>query len=372
MPSGRECAVGNARLALVHDSRRFDGHYSTFRWLRRALEPSAWSPEVYTCVDPSLADEYPEDGTRLLGWRWPFGGYGERGLNRALPIFSRQLRRLPAQLVHVWDVYLLSLVRYRSEVVVTVADLAKRNTRYYPAAASWLHNRALRYLPRARAIVCHSEWVRGDIIDTVGVDPDRIHVVRTGSSLPPTSGPRAPPVEPPSARSPWNCLYVAADRPHKNLRFFLEILRAAGPAFRGTLVTWPTPATRAEVHRMGLDSRVEFITGRPDLSGVYAAADLFLFPSRYEGFGVPLVEAMSQGVPVIASDRTSVPEVVGPAAPTLSVDDVGPWVREMEQLSNTDRYRRSALASWNRAREFTPEKTLREVVPAYELALARP
>ncbi len=362
---------GAFRLALVHDARTFDGHYGIFVNTREALAGTPIAVTTYTCYDPSLADEYPNDGVRIRGWRVPLGGYGERGFNRFFPIFTRQLRAVPADLVHISDVFLASLLRYRSDVVVSVADLSKLTTRYFPRSSSALHNRMLRYLPRAPALLTLTEWTRQEVAEHLHLDAGRIFVESPFSRLPPRGEPDLPPVAPPTEERPWNLLYVAVDRPGKNLPFFLDVLAGTDRRFRGTLVTAPTDATRALVHRLGLDGRITFRTGVRDLTAEYRSAQVLLFPSFYEGFGLPLVEAMSQGVPVLASDRTCIPEVVGGGGVVLPLEDPRPWVEALEGLTDPGRYRAAALRALARARTFSPERMRAGLLAAYECARRR-
>ncbi|MGI0053662.1 MAG: glycosyltransferase [Thermoplasmata archaeon] len=351
-----------APIALVHDARRFDGIRHGYELYRRALEAAGHPPVGYTCADPSLADEYPRDGTMVWGRRIPLGGDVERAFNRWFPVFTRQLAGIPASIVHVLDVHLASLTRYRDDVVVEIHDLAKRTTRWYPRANSLVHNHGLKYLPRARAVVCHTEWVRQDIRRTLDYPPERTFVVPHYSPFP-EPPPRSP--EPPTPERPWNLLDVSTDRPHKNIELFLQLMRAAGDRFRGTLVTSPTPKTRRRIRELGLERRLTVVTDLPDLLPVYRSAEILVFPSFYEGFGIPLVEAMGQGLPVLASNRTCIGEVVGAAAPVLDPATLDPWLKELDRLSDPVRWREASRRSFDRAREFGPERTAAALIRTY-------
>lgn len=353
------------RIGLVHDCRRFDGHYRAFEITRRALESSGRSVDCYSCIDPSLADEYPRDGQIVWGWRIPPGGELERGVNRILPVFTRQLRSVRASPVHVMDVHLASLARYRRDVVVTVADLAKRTTRWYPRGASLVHNHALRDLTRAQAVVCPTDWVRNEILRTLGFPPERVFVAPLFSLLP--EGP-ARTVSAPTVQAPWTLLAVATDRPHKNLGLFFEILRASDARFRGVLLCRPTAATRRRIAELGLTDRLRIVTGTEDTAALYRHAEVLIFPSFHEGFGLPLVEAMSQGVPVLASDWTCVPEVVGDAGPLLDPTDPAAWLRALDRLSSPGAWGVASRRSFERARAFGPARTAAGLLAAYGAA----
>ena len=114
-------------------------------------------------------------------------------------------------------------------------------------------------------------------------------------------------------------------------------------------------------------------TSPGDVEGLFAIAGAFVFPSFYEGFGLPVLEAMARGVPVACSDRASLPEVAGDAALLFDPDDPGAIARAIERLladrSEAERLRdagraRAARFTWSRAAELT--------LASYERALAMP
>src|SRR5262249_7495191 len=116
-------------------------------------------------------------------------------------------------------------------------------------------------------------------------------------------------------------LTVSAKRPHKNLMRLLEGL-ALIPNDRRPVLVLPgyAPQWEAELrdraHGLGLDGDTRFLgwVSEDELENLYAAASCFVFPSLYEGFGLPVLDAMARGVPVACSDRGSLPEVAGAAA----------------------------------------------------------
>lgn len=122
------------------------------------------------------------------------------------------------------------------------------------------------------------------------------------------------------------------------------------------------------VHRLGLDNSVKRIGYIPpeQLKVVYSGAMFFVFPSFYEGFGLPPLEAMACKIPVIVSDRTSLPEVVGDAGIVVSIDKTGELTDAMNLLIN-DTAKRNDLAhkGYERASGFTWEKVAKEVMDVY-------
>jgi glycosyltransferase involved in cell wall biosynthesis len=357
----------SGRIGLVNDSKRFDGIYQGFLAARDVLRAAGVPVQVYSCIDPSIADAYVPEGVVLRGHRVPLGEFVERGVNRVFPVFTRPLRNAPVDVLHVSNVHLATATRFRKDVVITVADLAKKNTRYYSRTSSLAHNLLLKDVRKAAALVCHTEWARQDAARTLPFDPARIFL--TGHYDPPASVDGTPrDRDPPTREAPWNLLYVAADRPHKNLPFFLRVLDAAGPRYRGTLISRLSPATERLAAPLVASGKLEVRAGVDDLVPIYDAADVLLFPSLYEGFGFPLLEAMSHALPILASDRTCVPEVVGDGGRCLPVGDPAAWVEALEALTLAGAYRDASERSRRRKSTFVPARTLAGLRAAYETA----
>lgn len=204
--------------------------------------------------------------------------------------------------------------------VVTVYDLLPlRYPAHFPRKAPVFRHVLPRQLRRCRAVICPSEATRADLLCRFGLDGRRVHVVPLGVDhrlfRPP--GPDA--VRPPLPPGPF-LLYVGHMRPHKNLARAAAALASLNLphtfviAGRKDKVFYP--ALRDEVARLGLAERVAFPGYVPpaDLPGLYAAADALVFPSLWEGFGLPVLEAMACGCPVVAGGVAAVREAGGDAA----------------------------------------------------------
>jgi alpha-1,3-rhamnosyl/mannosyltransferase len=109
------------------------------------------------------------------------------------------------------------------------------------------------------------------------------------------------------------------------------------------------------------------------MEGLYALADAFVFPSLYEGFGLPVLEAMARGVPVACSDRSSLPEVAGDAALLFDPEDVGAMTVVLSRLLDDGALRsRLSAAGVARAASFTWARTAELTVASYRRALGQP
>jgi glycosyltransferase involved in cell wall biosynthesis len=169
----------------------------------------------------------------------------------------------------------------------------------------------------------------------------------------------------------------SAKRPHKNLSGLIGALARIPPERRPVLVlagypTWHEAELRARAESLGVTGDVRFAgwLSEEEVEGLWALAGAFVYPSLYEGFGLPVLEAMARGVPVACSNTSSLPEVAGGAALLFDPDDEGAIAEAIERLLTDGdlrgRLRREGLA---RAREFTWERTARLTLESYARAL---
>jgi len=174
-------------------------------------------------------------------------------------------------------------------------------------------------------------------------------------------------------------LSVSAKRPHKNLARLFEALAAIAPERRPVLVVpgYPTPYERTLRERavaLGVANDVrllDWVSGA-ELEGLYAIADVFVFPSLYEGFGLPVLEAMRGGVPVACSNRSSLPEVAGDAALLFDPGDPRAITAAIERiLSDPAEAARLRAAGCERAARFTWAATARATAASYDRAMRR-
>jgi len=133
-----------------------------------------------------------------------------------------------------------------------------------------------------------------------------------------------------------------------------------------------TPPIEAEVKRLGLDGRVIFTdyVPRPQLPVLYALAAAFIFPSKYEGFGLPTVEAMSAGAPLVSSDRSCMPEIVGDGGELLDPEDWDAWYAALRRvLTDADHAAALRARGLARAERYSWARMARETAAVYEKVL---
>jgi len=168
------------------------------------------------------------------------------------------------------------------------------------------------------------------------------------------------------------------------LRAFAELVRRLGPldempylALAGGLPAVDsdlTPDPRRLVRELGLELQVRCI-GRvreEDKPALYRAADLFVFPSSYEGFGLPPLEAMACGTPVVAAEATSLPEIVGSGGMLVRTTDGGAGAEALLSLWRDEPRRRAlAAAALEQAARFSWRRTAQQTLEVYSEVVAR-
>ncbi len=184
---------------------------------------------------------------------------------------------------------------------------------------------------RAFRVLTVSEWSKGEIVAWSGLAEERVVVAGNGA------GPAFSPEGPRHAPGYPYFLYVGNRKPHKNLPLAVEAFsRARLPeGFRLLLSGGPDPGTRALLRKRGIEDRGVFFgeIAEGDLPALYRGATALLFPSRIEGFGLPVLEALACGTPVLASRIPAVEETAGSAATLLPPEDPDAWVRAMEEAA---------------------------------------
>jgi glycosyltransferase involved in cell wall biosynthesis len=307
---------------------------------------------------PDAADGLPAVGVREL----PVARRGPPRIPAmaAAARLSRELRAAVARCDVVHYPLTVPIPRADLATVVTLQDVqhldlpelfsrARRRfrTRAYDGAAR-----------KADAVIVTSEFVHGRVLETLGLEPGRVHVIPLGidhALFRQTEEPREP-----------FLLYPARPWPHKNHARLLDafaLLRAELPELRLVL-------TGGGLERLGAlpDGVAALGTVPPEeLASLYRRAACLVFPSLYEGFGLPPLEAMACGCPVAASKVGAIPEVCGSAAVLFdpeSVDAIATGVREALALADE-----LGVEGVARAAGFTWEETARRHEAAYRTAL---
>lgn len=282
-------------------------------------------------------------------------------------------------LVHAPSAVTVPPASRKQRLVVTVHDLAFLVVpSCFPKRWRAIHRLGLRAaVHRADAIITPSRNTADDLLARTSAEPSRVHVIpEAASDLSSPGGPPSLPARLDRARPYF--LYVGTLEPRKNLvRLVQAYRRVVSQGIPHTLVLAGPRGWRDEelLREIAGDRRGNIVlTGAlspPDLDAVYRQAAVFVYPSLYEGFGLPVLEAMARGIPTICSNTSSFPEMVGDSALQVdpaSVDAIASAIELV--LADPELTRRLAIAGRERASQYSWEETARLTLKIYEHVLS--
>lgn len=351
---------------------------ATVRALEAVASRGTGRLEIVLFCLPDFVDEYPALAASFETHTMPVSGRVKS--LRVLAEYAWlpwMVRRHRIDLLH--DAGGTSPGRVGVPRVLTIHDIQPLELpgNFPPLRVEYLRRALPRAVASARRVIVPSAFVRGTIVDRLGADPERVRVV-------PWSRPRmsaATPVE--VARGRWGlsgrpfAVLPAITYPHKG---HVTAVRAMGhlvgrhPDLRLLLAGGVGPAEQAvldEIHRLGLERQV-IRTGRlssPTMVALIEAADVVVFPSGYEGFGIPALEAMTAGTPVVVADAGALTELVADAGVVVPAHDDAQLAVEVHRILDEPDHRDALVAAgYRRADRFDPERTAERLLAAYRSA----
>ncbi|MBQ7251827.1 MAG: glycosyltransferase family 4 protein [Kiritimatiellae bacterium] len=304
----------------------------------------------------------------------PFPGRVAQALWKRLRFPPFELFAPASDLVHFPAFALPPLASRRSRVVATVHDVSflRLPETTEPKNLAFLSAVIRPSVARADLILTDSEFSRTEIAETLSVPPDKIRAIPLGLSgdisldgavLPP------PPVEGPYL------LFVGNLEPRKNLPLLIRAFDAVDTPDLSLVLAggrgWKNEAIFEAMRNAKKANKIRYLQYVTDevLRSLYAHAAAFVFPSLYEGFGLPPLEAAAAGVPVVCARNSSLPEVLGDAALWVEENRLDAWVEAIEGLLSDSALRaRLSAAGKRQAARFTWDETARRTVAAYREA----
>lgn len=320
------------------------------------------------------ASRQPSLRTRLAGNR-----VAVRVYHALIPQLQRwQLRAEQGAIYHSPNYF---LPPFPGRTVATIHDLSHHlHPQFHPAARIDYMRRALPdCLRRADHLITDAESVRQELVEHFGYPAERITAIPLGAS--PSFRPHSP--QEASARiSQWDLqpqsysLYVGTIEPRKNLDRLLtayetlpQALRQRYPLVLAGGSGWRSEHTHQRIARAASAGWLRYLryVSQEDLPALYAGARVFVYPSLYEGFGLPVLEAMASGVPVITSNCSSLPEVVGSAALQVHPEDEAALAQAMARALQDDSWRAHASAAGlQRSAQFSWQRCVEQTVHVYQ------
>jgi glycosyltransferase involved in cell wall biosynthesis len=325
------------------------------------LFSSSWKDRLNPDVVPGAQITDARIPVRILNFAWHRVGWppiealaGPIDLAHAFHPLLIPTRRA-AQVVTIHDLYFLD------EPEHTTAEI-KRD--YAPLAGS--------HANRADAVIVNSSYTAAQVVSRLNVPAERITVCYPGAPAWPSSSARA---------KGGSILFVGTIEPRKNLGTLLQaygqllMRKADSPALvLAGRVASGCESLLDEIRRAPLSSHVRhlgYVTDQ-ERQALYREASILVLPSREEGFGIPALEAMTLGVPVVASARGALPEVVGDAGLLVDPDDVAGFATALERLLTDEALARACSErGMVRARQFNWDMSAARLAEAYRSAIER-
>jgi alpha-1,3-rhamnosyl/mannosyltransferase len=330
----------------------------------------------------ALAATAPQRGSRLRRLAKPFVPF-KRQLRRAKQqhAFSRGAQGERIDLYHEPN-----YIAFASDVpfVTTIHDLSwLRFPHTHPRdRVRWLSRAMPGTLERAAAIIVDSDFVRGEVVTQFACPPDRVHTVHLGvdsTFRPRTAEETAATLAALRLRHGDYVLCVGTIEPRKNIDHALDAyallpqaLRARHPLVVAGTRGWRAAAVERRLRTLAARGQVRFLgeVEAASLPSLYAGAAAFVFPSLYEGFGLPPLEAMACGVPVLVTDRASLPEIAGGAAILLDPAVPEATARQLQSLlEDADARRQWSARARARAAVFSWGACAKRTLAVYRSAL---
>jgi glycosyltransferase involved in cell wall biosynthesis len=316
---------------------------------------------------------FPTDGAHLRAVHWCPGRLAHRAW-RTLGWPPYDWWAGPADVYHFTNFVRPPLRQGASIVSVYDASFLRHPDAAEPKNLAHLRARVAPGLQRADAVITISEFSRGEIIELLGVPEQDVFTVYPGldhaAGVPPQE--QAEEVKKTLGLKAPYLLNVGTLEPRKNIPFLVQVFEHLS-AFPGELVLagmrgWKDEPILASLRDSPRADRIRYLGYVDDrwLPGLYAGSELFVFPSLYEGFGFPPLEAMACGTPVVASQGGSLPETLGEAAVLVPGYDAEHWAEIIARLL-ADRQERDRLsgAGLRQAERYTWEEHARRTWSVY-------
>lgn len=357
---GKRSGVGRYGLMVSQhlERQRPDDQFVLFSFLRPGRQlVRDFTPSTNTCI-------------KYIRW---FPG-------RAFSLLMRKGMALPLELFGMWRADILLFPNFiawasilRKPRISIVHDVAFL---FYPEYIQtknleYLKRQLARSLERSTKVIAVSEATKSDLIKQYSVPAQKIHVVYNAvdtALFNPDAHKRTAEVCKQRGIPTKYLLFVGNVEPRKNLEGLLQAYAQSYPQHKLALVIvgakgWNDSGIERRIHHLkGLPiHRTEFIDDN-DLAALYAGAEAFIYPSYYEGFGIPCLEAMASGCPVICSDTSSLPEVVGEAGVLVAPTDTAGLSAAITHVTSDDRLRKRLIAAGlKQAQKFTWEASARQL-----------
>ena len=296
--------------------------------------------------------------------------------------FPKKARQKKADLLH--QPCFSAPLNFKKPIVVTIHDIISLLfPETIPFASRMFYSKWMPFSYRKAAqIITISESTKRDIVRVLGIPEEKITVIPLGfdkKMQTKVSRDEITKVKKKYSLPEKYLLHIGTLEPRKNLDFLIDVFSeviANGDNKLGLVITgkkgWYYEGLFEKVKNLSLEDRVIF-TGyidEEDKAAIYQGARIFTFPSIYEGFGLPPLEAMAAGIPVISSDTSSMPEVIGDAGILISPYDREAWAKAILEVDSDENLRKKMISkNLLQVEKFSWDKTAQKTIEIYSKVL---
>lgn len=373
--------VGNiisAKIALLHDGGPVSGistyFYNVFDNLKthnvncEFYQYFRWKPEMGIRKDIMIVSGSRTDTIPKIQL--------SRKIDTALNLVSGSnwkhfRKRVDGDIIILSNPSLLKLIDYYRNTIPIAHDLYYLHQNVDSALLNRYFRKQYNLFLKAKLVIANSVHTKSELVQLLGVEADIISVVYPYFDSKIFYSEKKGFSQMDKNKDEKFILSVGSDQPNKNIENIILALKELPDNYK-LIRVGKTTFTSKLIEQLGLSSRViHYQNIKPEkLAELYRYSDIFLFPSLHEGFGIPLVEAMACGTPVITSDRGSLPEVVGNAG--IMIDPLNPSMiaDKVQKITSDEKFRNSLTANgFKRVKVFTIENQFLAISSVLEKAL---
>ena len=343
-------------VAIINGSRYFEGTYVASINLYYEFSKYVSTVNWYQCIDPVDYESHKSFGKSVLGIRFPLR-FLEMGINR-LFVFPSKLRSLDEDIIVVCDLSLMSIVKdLDKKIIVKITDLRPLSKYSDNFLTSLMYRHQIKKLTPKMEVIASTQFVkreisrytnaRVNIIPEYFIKNEQIDTQKKKNLLSKNEN------------EPIKVIYVAQDRQYKNIKFFVSIAKAFYDEGNSKVTFILVSKLRNRTIRYIRNLKMNNLTVKfdlPDLTEIYDVGDIMAYVSSYEGFGIPVIEAMSKGIPVLLQDIEPFRETAGAAGIYINQLITSDWVREIKRLiSYPTLYDQKSAESTTQSTKFSEE-----------------
>lgn len=360
-------------IAVVSGSRKFDGIYQLTLSLAETLTEIGHPIKMYQAMDPGhgfIYGSFPNQET-MNGIYLPSKTL-EMGLNRMF-VYPRRISKLVEDEILICDPSMIGAMKDLSRATIYVPDIRPLTEYGDNYLTTMMFKHVVPKLRGAKRLIVTSNALKQKLIER-GVDEERIKLVYPTSSLGEDYSKAFAHISSSlnmiKQSNTIRCLYIATDRPYKNIGFYVELAKKFSSSteqakFEFCLLSKLKSRTLAHFEKLKLPN-FRVVDHIADVNVIYDATDILVFPSLYEGFGLPLLEAMSVGLPVLASNVSPMNEIVSGWGNLCEPNNLEDWLDKMQKFHNPVFYEEQARLSLDRSAFFSKENMKRALSIAFE------